>query len=294
MRDPNFFLIGAPKSGTTSMANYLSRHPNVFFTSPKEPQYFAQDFANKGAIKDRQAYMALFKDASVQHQVVGEGSTKYLRSNTAISLIERDFPKSRFLVMLRNPLEMARSLHDQVLFNGDESEADFVTAWRLQSLRRQGQSIPSGCEEPLDLQYGYFCRVGEQLEALLKQVDRSRVQVLLFEDFKSDVSGTYKSVLDFLDLPPHSLDYFPVVNVAKRTKFGSVKAIMRRLAKLKRQLGINRNFGVARKIHEINSRPIQRDLLPESFLDEFQAYFSDDIEKLSGILDRDLSHWRGR
>lgn len=292
MQNPNFFLIGAPKSGTTSMADYLSHHPNVFFSTPKEPQYFAKDFANTGSITERDRYMALFEKASDEHMIVGEGSTKYLRSKTAVPLIEDTFPNSRYLVMLRNPIEMARSLHEQVLFNGDETEPDFAKAWALQTERQQGQNIPATCEEPLDLQYGYFCKIGEQLEALFAKVEKSRVQVLLFDEFKADAAGSFATVLNFLGLPPHLLESYPSINTAKRTKFELIKSLTRILRKTKQKLNINVKFGIAQKINLLNSRQIQREPLPQSFIVELQAYFHDDIEKLSKLIDKDLSHWK--
>lgn len=274
------------------MAEYLSNHPNVFFSSPKEPQYFAKDFGNTGAITNHEKYMDLFKTASAEHLIVGEGSTKYLRSETAVSSIEKEFPDSRYLVMLRNPIEMARSLHEQVLFNGDETEPDFVKAWKLQTRRQQGKNIPRTCEEPLDLQYGYFCKVGEQLESLLQKVDRSRVQVLLFDYFKNDAAGSYNAVLDFLNLPSYSLESYPSINTAKRTKFEMIKSMTRLLRKTKQKLNIQYKFGIAQKINLLNSRQIKRKPLPPSFIVELQDYFHDDIEKLSTLLDKDLSHWK--
>jgi hypothetical protein len=138
MRKPNFFLIGAPKCGTTSIAAWLAEHPQVYFSPVKEPMYFATD-AQIRTIVSLEAYEQLFAGATSRHLAIGEGSTEYLRSSIALRQIMTYAGSPRFIASVRNPVEMASSFHQQVCFNGDEDVRDFEEAWRLQKPRERGE-----------------------------------------------------------------------------------------------------------------------------------------------------------
>ena len=86
-RKPNFFILGAPKCATTSLANWLREHPHIFVPTRKEPEFFNTDDEphKHGGIANLDAYEALFRDACEKHLAVGEGSVWYLSSSTAIS-----------------------------------------------------------------------------------------------------------------------------------------------------------------------------------------------------------------
>ena len=81
MEYPNFFLIGAPKSGTTSMYNYLKEHPNVLMSDIKGP-FFCIDINDRERIQEEEDYFNLFKNRSRNHFAVGEASVLYLFSKS--------------------------------------------------------------------------------------------------------------------------------------------------------------------------------------------------------------------
>jgi len=85
MKKPNFFILGAPKCGTTSLAMWLSEHPNIFMCPIKEPHYFNTDGLQR--IKTLEQYESLFTDAKPEHVAVGEASTHYLYSKEAVPRI---------------------------------------------------------------------------------------------------------------------------------------------------------------------------------------------------------------
>src|SRR5690349_21884975 len=87
---PNFFIVGAPKCGTTALYEYLRPHPNVFLPRVKEPHFFATDLGTYPAVKTRAAYDRLFADSLAEHTRVGEASVYYLRSSAALANI-REF-----------------------------------------------------------------------------------------------------------------------------------------------------------------------------------------------------------
>jgi hypothetical protein len=69
---PNFFIVGAPKCGTTALYEYLRGHPSIFMPKYKEPHFFAQDLGTYPLIKTADAYAALFAEAEPRHTAVGE------------------------------------------------------------------------------------------------------------------------------------------------------------------------------------------------------------------------------
>ena len=120
MKKPNFFIVGAPRCGTTALSEYLRGHPNVFFSQPKEIGFFATDFPGSRVITRFEDYMALFNDVQPDHLRVGEGSVWYMYSREAARNIHEYNPKAKLIVMLRNPVDLVHSLHSQLLLSIDE------------------------------------------------------------------------------------------------------------------------------------------------------------------------------
>ena len=142
MTKPNFFIIGAPKCGTTALSEYLKDHPQIYFSDPKEPHYFTFDFEQYRLTKTLEEYLELFAAATPQHQAVGEGSVFYLYSSVALEKIREFDPQAKIIVMLRNPIDMIYSFHSQLLFSADESETSFEQAWRTTGYTTAGKKYP--------------------------------------------------------------------------------------------------------------------------------------------------------
>jgi hypothetical protein len=286
MSKPDFFIIGAPKCGTTSLASWLSEHPGIFMSPLKEPNYFNTDEQVRFRPSEKR-YESLFKLSNEQHRRIGEASTRYFASRQAIKNILDYSPDARFVVMLRNPIEMAPSLHEQTVFKGDEDVDDFEQAWQLQGARAEGKNIPADCVEPGLCQYGYICELGRHLERTLKLVDRSRVHVILLDDLRADSLAVYRQLLVFLDVPDDGRKQFPVLNAAKEVRSRWLFHLTRALWLLKSKLGVNRSFGIAAQ-NQLNRA---RKPITEAMRKELSEYFSADVRKLETILHRDFSAW---
>ncbi len=142
---PNFFIIGAPKSGTTALSEYLRAHPQVFFSEPKEVQYFAEDFKGR-FITTEKDYLKLFRESNPhKHLAIGEGSAIYLFSDVAVPKILEFQPDAKFIVMLRNPVNLVQSFHLEMLDGGLENIVSFVADWNLENQRRLGKHISKFC-----------------------------------------------------------------------------------------------------------------------------------------------------
>lgn len=292
-RIPNFFIVGAPKCGTTSLASWLSEHENIFMTKYKEPHFFSRDIRTFNKPRDFEQYARLFSEVSNPHDFVGEASTTYLMSKVAPSLIMKYRPKSKIIVCLRDPVEMAISVHGQHYKKGRENVASFETAWRLQSKRAEGLSVPKQCPDAQLLLYGSICKLGEQMESLFDRVPRKQVLTVFLDDIKCNPISEYERVLTFLGAPRHSRTNFPVFNERQIPRFLFIARILHSVRIIKEKTGIGRRgLGIARKIVRMNLKKDNRPEIPPRLLSEMRAYYSEDVTKLESLLGRDLSNWR--
>ncbi len=206
---PNFFIVGAPKCGTTALYEYLRPHPNIFMPRVKEPHFFAKDLGTYPFIKTLDDYTRLFADRGEQHLSVGEASVYYLRSSTAIANIHAFNPDAKIIAMFRNPVEMVHSLHSQLLYVAEESEPDFETAWRMQAQRREGIGLPPASRGGFLVQYAEVGAFGTQAERLLSTFPPAQVKIILYDDFAASPKAVYDDVIRFLGIPHDGRTPFP-------------------------------------------------------------------------------------
>ena len=300
MKKPNFFIVGAPKCGTTALSEYLRGHPNIFFSQPKEPHFFATDFPNHRATATLEEYLALFHEVRPNHLRVGEGSVWYLYSREAVRNIYEYNLKAKLIVMLRNPVDLVHSLHSQALISIDEDEKDFEKAWNLQELRKSGKRIPKKCRTPALLQYRDVGKLGAQMERLLEVFPKEQVKVILFEDFMADTGAVYEDVLSFLGLNSDGRRLFQRINESSKYRSQLIghftqtppDKIVCVWKCIKDAFGI-KNFGhlVMNRLRKANiivqpRKPLNVELR-QALADEFE----DDIHRLEAIINRNLSHW---
>jgi len=297
---PDFFLIGAPKCGTSALASYLSEHPSIFFSIPKEPAYWCSDYPEHGremGMRSLDDYLELFRGVKPHHLAAGEGSTRYLCSEVAVPRILEFAPDGRFIVMLRNPVDAAQSIHAELLFRFEEDVADFESAWHLQSERKAGGKIPRNCQYPEFLQYGRMSSYSWQVERLLSRVRRHKVCFVLFDDFASDPRTAYQQVLGFLGVPDDNRTDFPKVRGLQSHRFPRLSrwlmsppppfrsTITWLKNRVRRSSWGVQQFGSALKVKQPKA-----ELRPE-FANELRDYFRADVVRLSELLNRDLTHW---
>ena len=296
---PNFFIVGAPKCGTTALYEYLRPHPNIFMATVKEPHFFASDLGTYPFIKSLDDYTRLFIGAGDQHLRVGEASVYYLRSATAIANIHRFNPDARLIAMFRNPVEMLHSFHAQLLYVAEESESDFQAAWRLQEQRRRGVGLPPRSRGAFLVQYAELARFGSQTERLLSIFPREQVKLILYDDFAASPQAVYDDVIEFLGIPHDGRREFPRINEGKRARLDWLRDFYRKpppplrsaFRGLKRAVGGEGISTVARRIVALNTVKERRPPLSPEFRAELVATFRDEVALLSRLLNRDLSHW---
>src|SRR4051812_34789639 len=115
---PNFFIVGAPKCGTTALYSYLRQHPDVFMPRRKEPKFFATDLdcgsprEGRYFVRDRDAYLSLFASAGAASRI-GEATPHYLYSAVAAQGIKEFCGEVKIIALVRDPVELMYSYHRQ-------------------------------------------------------------------------------------------------------------------------------------------------------------------------------------
>jgi len=298
-----FFIVGAPRCGTTAMSSYLRQHPQVCFSRPKETNFFVSTEDGISVDVQRSKFLdSFFTGRDGEKQMLGEGSVSTLYSVQALKRAQRLFPNAKFIVMLRDPLAMLRSYHGRMLFLRQETEKDFQAAWDLQKARAAGNHIPKRCFDPRLLQYREVARLGHYTAQLFDAVGRERCLPILFEDFTADTATVYRRTLTFLGLRDDGRREFKRKNPERRFKRGFLQDLY--TGAVFGQLGnsvvltptqLNRLARLTRPLRKRIKHRNSIDVVPRRFepalAKRLRAVFHDDVEHLSRLLQRDLSHW---
>lgn len=292
LRKPDFFVVGAPKCGTTALCDYLAAHPQIFMAKRKEMHFFGSDLTVTHArIRDEGEYLRCFAEAGEARRV-GEGSVYYLYSQKAAAEIQAFNPRARIIISLRNPVEMLYSLHSQLLYSGNEVIEDFAAALAAEPDRIRGVNVPKCAGIPQVLHYR---RVGSYVDQVRRYFDafgRDRVRVNIFDDFKRDPGAVYRATLAFLDVDEDFAVDFGVVNPNKKVKNRWLHEHVYK-TRWARSYRVQRLIPEAlrRWVRRMNTRYESRQPLDPSVRWALTSYFTPQVEALSALLDRDLTHW---
>ncbi|MBK1988965.1 sulfotransferase [Sphaerospermopsis aphanizomenoides BCCUSP55] len=290
---PNLFIVGVPKSGTTSMHIYLAEHPEIFMSPVKEPYYFAPDLKVSWRIADNSQYLSLF-NSEKNAKYFGESSTGYMYSKLAAQNIKKFCPDAKIIIMLRHPVDMLYSLHGQLLSTGHENILDFEEALASANKRQQGSKIPISCEEPKLLLYFDIVRYSEQLKRYLELFDRLKnIHIILFDDFCQDPKAIYIKTLEFLGVDSNCKLNFNIHNPAPSIPNIYVREFLCKNPGLKtapyKFLHPNWRNWLKTNLNKLQQqRPKQID--PELRF-KLTQIFQPEIQELAGLLKRDLTHW---
>jgi hypothetical protein len=298
-----FFIVGAPRAGTTAMARYLKKHPGVCFSDPKETHFFLMAGGKDTPETLRALFVkAFFPDVTPETQILGEGSVSTLYAPEAIERMLRAFPAAKFIVMLRDPVELLRSYHERLVFLRQETEEDFPTAWDLQEERARGENIPARCHDPRILQYREVGSLARYTAQLFQIAGRENCLPVVFDDLTTQTGEIYRQTLGFLGLPETGKKKFKKINqrLRYRSKFLQnlyAGPLMRPVALLMARdpalvAKIQRFTKPLRKrFKKMNSAPIETSQLDPHFANRLREEFRGDIEELGNLLGRDFSQW---
>lgn len=191
-RRPNLFVIGAQKSGTTSLHTYLNRHPDVFMSDPKEPGYFTPEQTYYP--RDLDWYLSLF-DGAGESRYVGESSTHYTKKPDLEGVPERIAafsPKPRLLYVMRDPVRRAISHY-----------------WHKRRRREEHRSIVDAIQSRSA--YRHYGDYELQLRPYFDTFGADRIYTLTFENLFANPRAEMDAVLSWLGLAPlpAQVDFHP-------------------------------------------------------------------------------------
>jgi hypothetical protein len=310
---PNFFIIGAPKSGTTSLYYYLNQHPDVYMSPLKETSYFSEEarpenfaealqpgvrrdlvsmrrYLDSGQLKPRfggmvtewEDYCRLFAGARGE-RAIGEATTCYLWSKTAAPGIAARFPDAKIVMLLRDPANRAFSQYLHAIFDG----------LLHCGFREYMRAAEDRCDEGKLSVFYPFLDMGlysDQVSRYRQCFPPGQLGIWLYEDTRSP--NFLRDVFKFLEVSP---DF--EVDRTKRHMQAQIPRSLRVNSALQ-SLGIRQTLQATiprplraslrnlfyRNRDSIQMQPAEREMLVE--------YYREDILKLEGLLQRDLSAWR--
>ena len=291
---PDFFIVGAPRSGTSALFEHLGSHPQIFVPRVKEPMVFGADqdfFYDRRMSLDE--YITLFADAGDAVRI-GEASTTYLYSETAASEIREFNPDARIIIMLRDPVAVMHAQHSISVWKGFEPIRDFATALDAQDQRRE-QGLPPERPGPY---YRDIVDFVDDVSRYFEVFGRDRVHVIVFEDWIGDVARAYRDTLEFLEVDPTFAPSFRTVNPNRRVRSDRLHdfireppATLQHIAHALIPAALRRR--VQKKLFELNTRVVSREPLDPAIRVRLIAEFVPEIERLGKLIGRDLSAWTG-
>jgi len=285
----NFFIVGAPKCGTTSLAYYLNFHQNIFISNPKEPHFFAADLPKYKKVRSFADYLSLYESAPESACYLGDASPNYLRSEEGIQNIWEFNDQAVFVVILRNPAELVQSWHSHLVSLGEEKRGNFLDVWE-----NRVEPDYHFARDPKDLAYDEVAALGDQVEKLLSVVPREKIFLVLFDDFVQRTPDVFEGIIDWLGLPAsnHQPDFVPI----NQKKVARNRALQPLVNVLPDMLGpfwrvARRRPWLREGIRKVLLKP-EKGLTPDQ-LQKVRNYFIPQIQKLERLTGFDLAGWKG-
>jgi hypothetical protein len=312
-RTPNFFLVGAPKAGTTSLYFYLDQHPQIYMSPLKEPHYLADEIRlsnftdqmrqraerrlaglrpfldgpmakkfSAGPVTEVADYLKLFQNAKAE-DALGEASVCYLWSPSAAGNIARMCPQARILMVLRDPADRAYSQYLHMLTFGKTyiSFRDYIDGGLSCSSTLIGELYP----------FLYFGKYYEQVKRYLHLFPRERIRILFYEDYQRNPLELLQNTFEFLGVDslfvPDLQERYMQANVPRSHLIHRFVHPVTQWAPLK-QLNTPRLRRGLKRLAFRPRRSMTMDPCDRAFLVDF---YREDIRNLSDLLNRDLSAW---
>ncbi len=228
----------------------------------------------------------------------------YLYMPGVIKRILHFNPNAKFIVQLRNPLTMLPSYHLRMQYLLQEDEPDFATAWGLESARARGEHVPKHCLDTRLLLYSENAKFGVQVERLFSLAGRDQTHIIVFDDLVSDTLGVYQRALEFL-----GIDYDGQTDFERRyerqmyryrwlqklffvpaTSDGKIAETLQQRSRKYNPDGSKRK-SLIKRLTDLNKITRSTDPLTPQMANILRETLRPDIQHLSRLLDRDLSHW---
>lgn len=296
MTKPNLFIVGAAKSGTSTIWYNLKNHPSIFLPQDefhKEPKYFSPLAKPKN--QTFEDYLKIFEQAN-QEDYIGEASSAYLTDPMACNHIFNFNPQAKIIIILRNPAERAFSLYNWMVQEGYEYERSFEKALNKEP-KRINKKIPNFWEPEYYYNYLYF-HSGLYYEQVKRYLDTfgANVQILSFEELKSKQDNVVKALFDFLELRPIPFQN-PYINPSKRVLSPKLQFTIRKIIKYKEAFNLrvlkNSNRIKAKRDRLLDWGTLEQPPAPikEGTRKNLLKHYKNDVYLLSELTGYDFTYW---
>jgi hypothetical protein len=297
MNMPNFLIIGAAKSGTTALYEYLKQHPQIYLSPVKEPEFFSFEgeqlnyegpgvTINASSITNLEAYQRLFQEASEQQMARGEASALSLYIPKAAARIKYYVPNAKLIAILRNPVDRAYASFTHLIRDGREPITDFAQALAAEE-RRIGQN------------WGFLWRYQDlgfyfrQLKPYFDTFDPAQIKVYLYDDFCSKPWEIMLDIFEFLEVDKSFIpDMSDKPNISGIPRNQALQAFLNQPNPIKTALKplIPTKF-YQKAINKIMKYNLSKPGLEPKIREQLILVFQQDILQLQSLISRDLSNW---
>lgn len=296
----DFFIVGQPKSGTTALAQFLAQHPDVCFSLPKEPEYFATDLRQESdSYYGKPSYMPIRTPESYDRcfahkqdrQLCGEATAIYLRSTTAAKEIFKHNPNVKIIILLRNPADFLHSMHMQYINSAMEDEEVFENALALEEQRKKGKHLPKKVRYPSAL---FYSEIGKYYSGLKRFYDifpKENIRVFTNEEFRENNESVYLEVASLIGLDNSFTPNFQEVHKSKTPRFKTLTNVLHTPLlwnTAHRILPTKLYVQLSGIIHSLLLKEQPRSKLDDETRQKLYILFRSDIEKTSKLINRDL------
>ena len=306
---PNLFIVGAARSGTTTLYHILNKHSDIFVSPIKESNFFSQDiipnrFSKKyndslgfneksyfenyplqkhqiAFVREKENYIKLFTDAN-KKSIIADFSTSHLYSDVAASNIYQFNQKAKIIILLRNPIERAFSHYKMAL------EMGFVKGCFLEEIDKDFRKLDKywGVSE-LFIELGMYYK---QVKSYKNVFPDNQIKVILFDDFINASQSTIISICNFLEIQKINISTIPRMNtslIPRNKKLHYIISTLRGKG-LIQSIFPNKLINKMKKYY-FNTSSIQISINEQRYMYD---YFKLDIVKLEKLIHCDLSRWK--
>jgi hypothetical protein len=283
----DFFIVGAPKAGTTSLFYYLNKNKGICMSNIKEPNFFSSKdlkiqkiYYDSLILDNLKEYERIFTPKNKQ-QIIGEASVSYLFYPNVANRIFDYNPRSKIIIILRDPVERAFSHYSMDLRLGHVKQS-------LDEL------FDLGLNNKDNLFFQQYILLGqyyEQVNRYIKVFGRENICVKFYDELKLDASSFYSDILKFLHQEnDHNIDFNQPFNKSKLPSNKFIKwlyswPIIRKISLIFLPLSVIEFINI--KFFKENNNIITNDLKSK-----LHRFFLEDIEKLEKLLSKDLKSWK--
>lgn len=310
---PNFFIVGAPKAGTTSLYHYLAQHPDIYMSPIKEPSHFSTEIRSENFSEQRRPgvesalraqheyvegpmteeragflgmewddYVKLFKNVK-EEKAIGEASVIYLWSKTAPENIYRTLPNAKILMVLRDPASRIFSAYLEALSAGAVrcSFREFVDSCLSCSDHKISVWWPM-------LELGLYY---EGVKRYLDRFPRENICILLYDDYETNPARVVTEIYRFLGVDSgFTPDFSKRYHVPQVPRFPSFIRLLKKYGVWHR-VGKLSPPALRSSLKRLTVQPRGRMEMSRPDREFLLGYYRDDVRNLASLLDRDLSAW---